>query len=169
VQVLATPGHSDGSVSIWDPASRAVLTSDAILGDSLHYADGRAAFPPTYRDPAQYLRTIATIEALEPQWLLTAHEPVMHRAEARVFLERSRHFAAKLERAVLAELDEHARGRTTQELITALAPRMGQWEEGAWMFLANELVGHLEELVAAGVAEMAPGDPVVWRLAEEAR
>ena len=73
VEVLPTPGHSDGSISIWDPTTRAALTADAILGDSLHFADGRPAFPPTYRSPCPYLRSIERVEALEPEWLLTAH------------------------------------------------------------------------------------------------
>jgi glyoxylase-like metal-dependent hydrolase (beta-lactamase superfamily II) len=163
VRVLPTPGHSDGSISIWDPATRAALTSDAVLGESLHFADGRPAFPPTYRDPGPYLRSIETIEALEPAWLLTAHEPPMRGDEARAFLARSREFTLALERETRTELDAHPGGLTTDELIAALAPRVGEWDEGAWMFLANELVGHLEELQASGVVEALPGRPVTWR------
>ena len=164
VLVLPTPGHSDGSISIWDPTARAALTSDAILGESLHFADGRPAFPPTYRNPGPYLRTIESIEELAPQWLLTAHEPPFRGDEARAFLQRSREFAVGLERSILSELGAHPGGLTTSALITALAPRVGDWDEGVWMFLANELVGHLEELAASGSVESLPGPPVTWRL-----
>ncbi|MEX1295493.1 MAG: MBL fold metallo-hydrolase [Candidatus Limnocylindrales bacterium] len=164
VHLLPTPGHSDGSISVWDPTTRAALTSDAVLGDSLHFADGRPAFPPTYRRPGPYLRSIERIEALAPEWLLTAHEPVLRAADGRAFLRRSRDFATTLDDLARAELEAHPAGRTTQQLIATLAPRVGEWEEGAWMFLANGLVGHLEELVAAGLAEALPGPPVVWRL-----
>jgi glyoxylase-like metal-dependent hydrolase (beta-lactamase superfamily II) len=163
VQVLPTPGHSDGSISVWDPATRAALTSDAILGESLHFADGRPAFPPTYRKPGPYLKTIEAVEALEPEWLLTAHEPAMSGAEARAFLQSSRDFAEALERLAHAELEAHAAGLTTSELITRLAPKVGSWDEGAWMFLANELLGHLEELAQEGAVEADPGPPVMWR------
>lgn len=163
VHVLPTPGHSAGSISIWDPVGRAALTSDAVLGESLHFADGRPAFPPTYRNPGPYLRSIETIEALEPEWVLTAHEPPFRGDEAQAFLERSRAFARTLEREARTELETHPDGLTTGELIASLAPRVGAWDEGAWMFLANELVGHLEELQASGLVETLPGRPVTWR------
>jgi glyoxylase-like metal-dependent hydrolase (beta-lactamase superfamily II) len=168
VQVLPTPGHSHGSISIWDPSSRAALTSDAILGESLHLADGRPAFPPTYRFPGPYLETIAMIEALEPGWLLTAHEPALHGSEVRDFLERSREFVVRLEGEALMELRARPTGLTTRELIAVLAPRVGVWDEGAWMFLANGLVGHLEELAGAGLVDALAGPPVVWRSSETA-
>ena len=163
VEVLPTPGHSDGSISIWDPSTRAALTADAILGDSLHFADGRPAFPPTYRSPGPYLRSIERVETLDPEWLLTAHEPPLPSAEARAFLQRSREFVTGLDGLLRAQLEAHPSGRTTQQLITTLAPQVGSWEEGAWLFLANELVGHLEELAEAGLVEPRPGPPVTWR------
>jgi glyoxylase-like metal-dependent hydrolase (beta-lactamase superfamily II) len=164
VRLLPTPGHSAGSISVWDPATRAALTSDAILGETLHFADGRPAFPPTYREPGPYLRSIDAVEALEPEWLLTAHEPPMRGDAARAFLARSRAFARMLEQAARAELATRPEGLTTSELIAILAPRVGSWDEGAWVFLANELVGHLEELVGMGVVEIVPGSPVTWRM-----
>ncbi len=162
VRLLPTPGHSDGSLSMWDPTTRAIMTSDAILGESLHFADGRPAFPPTYRRPGPYLESIATVEALEAEWLLTAHEPPMQGTDAAGFLERSRAFVLSLERAVRAELEASERGRTSLELIEAVAPQVGTWDPDAWLFLANELVGHLEELVAAGSIEARPGPPTTW-------
>ena len=165
VRILPTPGHSAGSISIWDPSTGAVLTSDAILGESLHFADGRPAFPPTYRKPAPYLATITMVEALEPEWLLTAHEPPMRGGEGRAFLARSRDFATRLESLARAELERQGHGRTTAELIEVLAPQVGDWDEGSRMFLANPLVGHLEELEAAGVVEAPPGPQLTWRVA----
>jgi len=162
VQVLPAPGHSAGSVSIWDPASRAILTSDAILGETLHFADGRPAFPPTYRNPEAYLESIAAVESLQPEWLVASHEPAMRGAEVGAFLERSRSFAQTLERLCRQELERSTAGLTTSELIAALAPRVGTWDEGVWLFLANELVGHLEELSEAGVVEARPGSPMTW-------
>ena len=128
VQVLPTPGHSDGSVSLWDPATRVLLSADAILGESLHFADGRPAFPPTYRKPAPYLESVAAVEALAPEWLLTAHEPPMQGTEAAAFLERSRAFALNLERLASDELASSAEGLTTWQLIEVLAPRVGSWD-----------------------------------------
>ncbi len=161
VELLPTPGHSPGSLSVWDERTRAALTSDAVLGSTLHLADGRPAFPPTYRHPGPYRATIAELERRDPAWLLTAHEPVMDRAAGRAFLAQSREFADRLEAEALEALQE--RPRTTWELIEVLAPRVGPWDRPAWVFLANGLVGHLEELAEQGVIERLPGQPVRWR------
>lgn len=121
-----------------------------------------SAFPPTYRNPAPYLESITAIEALEPEWLLAAHEPPMRAAEAQAFLARSRSFARTLERLALEELESSESGLSTNELIEILAPQVGSWDAGVWMFLANELVGHLEELAAAGVIRERTGPPTTW-------
>ena len=101
VEVIPTPGHSPGSISVWDVSTGAAMTSDAVLGSTLHLADGRPAFPPTYRLPGPYRATIAELERRAPTWLLTAHEPVMDAAAARAFLRESREFTDRLEAAVL--------------------------------------------------------------------
>ncbi len=167
VEVIPTPGHSHGSISVWDETSGAALVSDAVLGDGVHLADGRPAFPPTYRYPTPYRTTIAALEQLDPAWLLTAHEPVMDRDAGRPFLALSRSFADRLEAAAIAELRQADTPRSTSELIDLLAPRMGSWDRSAWSSLAYELVGHLEELAAEGRVEGVPGRPVRWRLGRE--
>ena len=164
VRILHTPGHSDGSISIWDPMTWAALSSDAVLGESVHLADGRPAFPPTYRRPRPHLESIAAIEALAPALLLTAHEPVMEADAAAGFLARSRSFTDDLGAAALRALAEAAQAPTTSQLIERLAPQMGDWVRSAWMFLANGLVGQLEEWAAEGVVVAEPGPPIRWRL-----
>ena len=165
VEVFATPGHSPGSISVWDGETRSAITSDAVLGSTLHFADGRPAFPPTYRLPGPYRATIAELERRDPVWLLTAHEPVMDAAAGRAFLHESRAFTDRLEARALEELRSAAGPLTTRSLIDLLAPRMGTWAESAWMFLANELVGHLEELAASGSIEELAGRPIRWAMA----
>jgi glyoxylase-like metal-dependent hydrolase (beta-lactamase superfamily II) len=153
-----------GSISVWDVSTSAAMTSDAVLGSTLHLADGRPAFPPTYRLPGPYRATIADLERRAPTWLLTAHEPVMDAAAGLAFLRESREFTDRLEAAVVRELRQGG-PLTTHELIERLAPRMGEWEPSAWMFLANELVGHLEELMTAGVVVAHAGRPTRWAMA----
>jgi glyoxylase-like metal-dependent hydrolase (beta-lactamase superfamily II) len=149
VRLIPTPGHSPGSLSVWDASTRALIVGDAVLGASIRTAAGDDAFPPTYRNPDTYRATIDAIERLRPELLLTSHYAVMRGPEVGEFLDESRAFASRLEREALAELGERP-GGTTLELVARLAPRVGTWPEPAWVFLANELVGHLEDLELAG-------------------
>jgi glyoxylase-like metal-dependent hydrolase (beta-lactamase superfamily II) len=162
VVVLPTPGHSPGSLSVHDPTSGAVMSSDAVLGRSLHLRDGRPAFPPTYRLVAPYRATIAALESLRPTWLLTAHEPAMDAAAGLAFLGASRGFADDLEAGMLAELDGVGHPLTLRELIERLAPRVGEWDPSTWDLLAHPLAGHLEEAVTAGRLVLEPGPPARW-------
>ena len=66
VEVVHTPGHTWGSVSIFDPRSEALIVGDAVLGDSVRKLDGSPAFPPTYRYLDSYLATIQQLRAMRP-------------------------------------------------------------------------------------------------------
>jgi hypothetical protein len=83
--------------------------------------------------------------------------------EAAAFLARSRDFAGSLSAAALRELAGADEGLTTLALIDRLAPQVGSWDPAVWMFLANELVGHLEEHTRAGIVEARLGPPTRWR------
>jgi glyoxylase-like metal-dependent hydrolase (beta-lactamase superfamily II) len=169
VTVLPTPGHSPGSISVHDPASGALMTSDAVLGLTLHFRDGRPAFPPTYRLPGPYRATIEALSALQPRWLLTAHEPVMDGDAALAFLDASREFADGLEHIALAELDGADGPLSLKELIERIAPRVGPWDPSAWDLLAHPLLGHLEEATADGRLRVGdPGPPMRWTPASAA-
>ena len=162
VELFPTPGHSHGSLSVWDATTRTAIVGDAVLGATLRTVDGAPAFPPTYRYLGEYRATIAALEAREPALLLTSHEPVLDATAARAFLAESGDFTDRLDRAALADLAAAERPPTTRELVERLAPQMGDWPHGAWIFLANELIGHLEAAVADGRVRVVPGTPVRW-------
>lgn len=162
LEIFPTPGHSPGSVSVWDATTRTAIIGDAVLGATLRTADGHPAFPPTYRDVEPYRRTIDEIARRQPSWLLTSHYPVMDVNAAADFLAESRDFTWRLERAALRALDEASGPRTTRELIDTLAPAVGAWPADAWMFLANGLIGHLEEAMTHGRVRRFDLPPVRW-------
>lgn len=152
VEILHLPGHTYGHLGIFDPKSRALVVADAVLSDMVPHADGRPAFPPTYRYVDSYLATISRCEALRPELLLTAHYPTMQAEAAADFLARSRGFVEKVEQVVLDELDAAgAQGLSLQELLTRANQKLGSWpSEGTDGALAFPVVGHLERLLALG-------------------
>jgi glyoxylase-like metal-dependent hydrolase (beta-lactamase superfamily II) len=164
VEVVGTPGHSPGSVSLWDPRSRTLLIGDAILGPFVPTADRRAAFPPTYRDVNDYLSTIERVERLAPDVLLASHEPVKRGADVYDFLAASRDFAERLDAAVR---DALGRARwTLADLALELGPRFGDWPAEAHPLMRFPLLGHLERLVARAEARAdRERDRLVYRAA----
>jgi glyoxylase-like metal-dependent hydrolase (beta-lactamase superfamily II) len=167
VQVLHTPGHSRGHLTVWDPRSRAAIIIDAALGRTVPTAKGEPAFPPTYRDVDPYLGSIQRLQALQPELLLTAHEPTMEGQAAGDFLAESRAFAELAEVVTLETLRGAGPSRTA-DLLRLVGPRLGPWPVEATLgALAFPIVGHLERLETLGHVHRRRGDDglVVWEAA----
>jgi glyoxylase-like metal-dependent hydrolase (beta-lactamase superfamily II) len=152
VEIVHVPGHSHGHLAVYDPRSRALAVADAVLGDMVPHADGRPAFPPTYRFVDSYLGTISRCESLRPALLLTGHYPTMPGDAATEFLARSRGFVERVDAVVRDELAAAgAGGLTLHELLARANPRLGSWpSHGTEGALAFPVVGHLERLLALG-------------------
>lgn len=121
VEVLALPGHTPGHLGLWDPRSETAIVIDAVLRDGIYDRAGNRLIPPRYYSAADYEATIRRLRALDPALLLTAHYPVMDRAAARDFLDRSLAFVRAVRDAVRsAEATEL--WPLTQEVDAAVGP-----------------------------------------------
>ena len=134
IRILHVPGHSPGHLAVHDPRNRAVLIGDATLGATVPTADGRPAFPPTYRDVDPYLDSIELFRSLEPELLLTAHYPVYEGAAVAKFLEESEAYtagdrprdrrAAGRGRASTHDARAHPLSRERPRAVGARSPRL---------------------------------------------
>jgi glyoxylase-like metal-dependent hydrolase (beta-lactamase superfamily II) len=100
VEVLHLPGHTPGHLGLWDERTRAAIVIDAVLADGIYDRAGNKLIPPRYYDLAAVRQTIARLEALRPELLLTAHYPVLERDDALEWLAAGRAFVDDVERAV---------------------------------------------------------------------
>ncbi|WP_420112415.1 MBL fold metallo-hydrolase [Pseudactinotalea sp.] len=148
IEVLAVPGHSPGHLALWDAANDALLISDAVLGETVPFADGRPAFPPTYRDTAAYVDSIHLLRGYDATLLLTAHYPVYEGEDAPAFLDESLAYTERVDRVISKEL-EQGDELTSLELIARVAAELGPWDRAAADYLIFPVTGHLERLVAA--------------------
>ena len=168
LELLHLPGHSYGHLAVFDPRSRTLAISDAVLGDAVRNFDNSPAFPPTYRYVDSYLASISRCEALRPELLLTGHYPTMTSAAASEFFGLSRAFVEKVDEVILDEIaDAGEGGLTLQELLPRANPRLGDWPaQGTEVALAFPVVGHLERLLAHGrITAWAASDGYRTRIA----
>ena len=127
LDVLHLPGHTPGHIGLWDPRSGSALVIDAILDRGVRDRAGTLLIPPRIYDTAGYLATIARVEALAPQRLLTAHFDVLEGDAVGAFLERSR---AQDEGVAAAVRDGLADGETDLWALTERADRrLGPYPE----------------------------------------
>ncbi|NKB70185.1 MAG: MBL fold metallo-hydrolase [Candidatus Latescibacteria bacterium] len=150
VEILHTPGHSYGHLSIHDPRHRCLIIADATLYNAVLKADGGPAFPPTYRYVDTYLASMDRFAGMDFDTLLTSHYPVYIKAAIGEFFGESRVFVDRLDQALIAALEAADGPRTMRELIDVLGPQVGRWPAEASTYLCFPLLGHLERQVQYG-------------------
>ena len=146
VEILHTPGHSWGHVSILDEKSGAIIIGDAVLGNSVLLADGQAAFPPTYRFVEAYRSTIRLLKGYKPTEILTSHYPRYVGQAGIDFLDLSLNYTDLIEQICIDTLKSAGKALTMMELIEISHDRMGVWVDPAYKYLAYPVLGHLEVL-----------------------
>ena len=147
IDILLTPGHTRGHITLYDRRSRTALISDAALWNGLLTTNGQPAFPPTYRYVETYLSTIHMLQSLPIDTLLTGHYPVYQGADIAEFLGESRSYVDRVERTLIEFLQSAQEPQSLRELIAALRSKLGEWPEGAEILLDFPLTGHLERLI----------------------
>ena len=146
IEILHTPGHSWGHVSVLDEKSGAIIIGDAVLGNSVLLADGQAAFPPTYRFVEAYRSTIRLLKGYKPSEILTSHYPRYVGQAGIDFLDLSLNYTDLIEQICLDTLKSAGKALTMMELIELSHDRMGVWVDPAYKYLAYPVLGHLEVL-----------------------
>ena len=70
LQVIATPGHTEDHLAVWDPARRIVVTGDLFIGVKVRVAHADES-------PRDIIASLRTVMSLEPRLLLDAHRGVV--------------------------------------------------------------------------------------------
>ncbi|ADB53282.1 MBL fold metallo-hydrolase [Conexibacter woesei] len=174
LELLHLPGHSAGHLGLLHRASATAIVLDAVMGDGFRSYDGALVSPTPYGDLAAYRGSIATLRALAPARLGTAHFPLLRGDEVAAFLDLSERWVDALDAAVLAALggardEAHGRGATDRarslaELLQACDAAVGPYPE-ATVELARCIGAHLDAHVAAGRVVRLDGSPPRWALA----
>ncbi len=138
--VLATPGHTRDSISLWHPRTRSLFCGDLVPG-----GPGSVVIDPPDGDMAGYLGSLERLAALDPRTLFPAHGSPQGAVARRVRAlaahrrEREAKVIASLaaEPRALAELLPLAYDDTPREL---------------WALAERSLLAHLLWLEARGAA-----------------
>ena len=149
-QVLATPGHTRDSISLWLPKRRALFCGDLMQG-----GPGTVVIDPPDGDMGAYLQSLERCAALEPVTMFPAHGSpsgaAAHKLRALIAHRRER------ERKVLAALD------ATPRALADLVPMVyADTPRELWPLAERSLLAHLLDLQRTGRASRE-GDR--WRVA----
>jgi glyoxylase-like metal-dependent hydrolase (beta-lactamase superfamily II) len=126
-EVLALPGHTAGHIGLWHAGERIALVIDAVLGNGIRDRAGNLLSPPRIYDLPGYRRTISELRVRAPERLLTAHYPLMDRAEGLEFLDLCEGFcddAVRVTRAVASNGEPALR-----DVVSALDEELGPYPD----------------------------------------
>jgi glyoxylase-like metal-dependent hydrolase (beta-lactamase superfamily II) len=160
VEVLHTPGHSRGHLTIWDPRSQTLIICDATLYNAVLFKNGKPAFPPTYRYVETYVATMNRFAGMPAQLMLTSHYPLYRGPQIAEFIAESRAYVDRVDATILGALAD-GEPRTMRELIDQTNASLGEWPEAAGIYLCNPFAGHLERFVQYGVLETGRRDGLI--------
>jgi glyoxylase-like metal-dependent hydrolase (beta-lactamase superfamily II) len=155
VEVLHTPGHSRGHVSVYDPRSKTAIILDAVLWHAVLRKDGAPAFPPTYRYVDSYLATIQRLQSYDLEIMATSHYPLYcGQGPIAEFLSGSAAFVDQVETILRDEIKKGNTPKTMKEIIGVISPRLGKWPDEAAGALSWPLTGHFERLANYGLIDL---------------
>jgi len=160
-EVISTPGHSPGHISAWIPDAGLLVVADAVMGNGIPTRDGQLMIAPMYGPPHDYRETIERVRALPVRVLATGHEPILRDEEVATFLDTSRAASDRLAQLVAGALDETP--RTLMELCGRVHSAYGGLPDDRTADLALTVDGHLADLAAAGLADVASDNPRRFR------
>ncbi len=158
LEVIATPGHSAGHLSLYEHESRTAIIADAVLWRTLLYRDGRPAFPPTYRYATAYRATIQLLTKMDIQLLLTSHFDAKRGSDAVAFLDESLAYFEQVNTEVERFLVRQSKPTSLAEIGKALGSSLGPWADDAALLVAWPILGHLESLIVRGKVKCASLD-----------
>ena len=116
---------------------------------------------------ADYRASCETLRRLAPARLLCSHFAVVEgSAEVAAFLDETESFTVRLEHEIAGALAAASRPLRAIDVIAAVAPRTRTWNASMDSTLAQPVIGHLEYLVAQGLARVVPGRPSTFAAVE---
>jgi hydroxyacylglutathione hydrolase len=74
LQVIHTPGHTAGHISLWAPEERVLLCGDAVHGDDVAWLN---PFREGVSAPRQALESLDRLAGLRPRWACSGHGPAI--------------------------------------------------------------------------------------------
>ncbi|MEO7912433.1 MAG: MBL fold metallo-hydrolase [Roseiflexaceae bacterium] len=125
--VLHAAGHSAGHLALWEPRARVLIAQDAVLWCGVPDRAGQLPSPPPYDDVDSYLATLRRLRELNPEWLLTAHYPIIRAAEVDAFFAESLVFVERVDALILDALRAAGQPLMLSDLVAALDAQLGQF------------------------------------------
>jgi glyoxylase-like metal-dependent hydrolase (beta-lactamase superfamily II) len=149
IGVIATPGHTQGNICLYEATSNILFSGDHILPT----ITPNVSLSPIYEgDPlGDYLRSLKNLKKLDPKKILPSHEYVFEHLGKRIE-EIEKHHEERLAEVMKAlgeDMDESSGYEVAEKLIWSIGSfdKLSPWQKRAAI---TETLAHLEYLKRNG-------------------
>ena len=149
VEVLHTPGHTWGHLSIYDPRSHALVAGEAALWNAILDHKWQPCMAPTYCYADTYLATIQRLIAMNLDTYSPSHWPLQEGKEVNDFLYESRNYCLRVEEELL-KLSQRIELFTMIQAIDEICAILGTWHPSANNAMAYPINANITRLVQRG-------------------
>jgi glyoxylase-like metal-dependent hydrolase (beta-lactamase superfamily II) len=151
LEVVHLPGHTHGSIGLFDRAAATLICGDSLQGLGTSVQNLALVFHPD-----AYERTVELARALPVEWIVPAHpywplaDSCATGADLRRFLDVSAQFVAEIDGRLLDALRSQREPATVPELSERVCRAFGR--PGSTALAEITVASYLERLVARGRA-----------------
>lgn len=119
LRVIATPGHSPGSICLLNEGDGTLFSGDSIIGNGFFGGTAQIA------DIRAYISSMEKLKAIEPERVMSAHTPIVEKEQFHTWLDESIACAQRAELAV-RNYAKRADALTVGETAKAIAAAEGK-------------------------------------------
>lgn len=119
LRVIATPGHSPGSICLLNEGNGTLFSGDSIIGNGFFGGTAQIA------DIRAYISSMEKLKAIEPERVMSAHTPIVEKEQFHTWLDESIACAQRAELAV-RNYAKRADALTVGETAKAIAAAEGK-------------------------------------------
>ena len=149
LEIIASPGHSAGNISVLERRNGVLIHGESVGGDGQYDAAGKLLTVPFYENVETYLQTLAHLAEADFQMLIASHFPPMDRQQAAAHFEESLDFTLRFDAEVQRRVRESHQPVGISEIRTSMDNLWGQYPGDFGMYLLVE--AHLRSLLKRGL------------------
>lgn len=147
-EIISTPGHTEGSISLINNKDRIIFTGESIFGNGVKDINGKIICPPYYSNAKTYIATLEKISRIDADIFCTSHDGVLKKKEFSSLLKDSKDYFSSVNRFIISFLSKHSKPINSMQIAEEFIKIQISYDLTSFVF--KLILGHLEYLEEEG-------------------
>lgn len=144
LEVVYTPGHTEGSISIVDKKDKIIFTGECLFGNGVKDINGKIICPPYYFNAKGYLSTLMKISNIDVDIMCTSHDGVLKGKEIYDLIEEGKKYFNSVNTFIVSFLGKNDKPVNPLQIAENYIDSQIGFEFTGFVF--KQILAHLEYL-----------------------